>query len=111
MTVTSDIVQGIAARIVAEFAPERVVLFGSHAWGQSGPVSDVDLLVVANTEDSLRMEGQIARRCRPRFTAMDVLVKTPAEVEARLQLGDPFMREIVERGRVLYYRAAGSRVD
>jgi len=94
----------IATSIVSEFSPERVVLFGSHAWGKPDAASDVDLLVVLDTDDALAMEGAIARRCRPRFVPMDILVRSPSELAERLRIGDPFMKRVVTQGRVLYER-------
>ena len=98
----------ITARIVAEMSPDRVVLFGSQVWGEPAVNSDVDLLVVMETDDALAAEARIGRDCRPRKLPMDVLVKTPAEVAERLRLGDAFIRRIVERGRVLYERIDSS---
>ena len=103
---TADLLEHITASIVSAFSPDRVVLFGSHAWGQPGPSSDVDLLVVLDTDDPLAMEGRIARRCRPRFVPMDVLVGSPGELAERLRIGDPFIKRVVEQGRVLYDRAS-----
>jgi len=104
----ADLPERIAASIVSEFSPERVVLFGSRAWGEPDSASDVDLLVVLETEDALAIEGAIARRCRPRFVPMDVLVRTPSELAERLRIGDPFMKRVVTQGRVLYQRPARS---
>ncbi len=89
----------ITASIVSELDPERVVLFGSHAWGGPGSESDIDLLVVLDTTDTLAAEARIGRDCRPRFLPMDVLV-TSSEPQ----------RRILERGRVLYDRTVGPRV-
>ena len=75
----------ITASIVSVLDPERVVLFGSHAWGKPGSESDVDHLVVLDTTDTLAAEARIGRDCRPRFLPMDVLVRTPAEVAERLR--------------------------
>ena len=104
MPIQTNMLEQITARIVAEVAPERVVLFGSQAWGESEASSDVDLLVVMETEDPLAEEARIGRDCRPHKLPMDVLVKTPADVAERLRLGDAFMstrssssREIVRR--------------
>ena len=94
----------ITDKIVAEFSPERVVLFGSQAWGDPETASDIDLLVVMDTDDTLAAEARVGRDCRPHKVPMDVLVKTPADVADRLRLGDAFIRRIVERGRVLYER-------
>ena len=105
MQVTEELLQHIVHRIVEEFAPEKVILFGSYAWGEPRPDSDVDLLVVKETEQStLQLAAMIAHAVRPRFLALDVLVKTPKEVSDRVEANDFFLRKILRDGRVLYER-------
>ena len=60
----------IAARIAEMFSPERIVLFGSHAWGEPGPASDIDILVIMETGNALAVEARIGRDCRPQFLPM-----------------------------------------
>ena len=89
-------------RIVRQFRPERIVLFGSYAWGAPTADSDVDLLVVLPFEGKTwRMASEIRRRARPTFP-LDLLVRTPAEFRRRLAMRDMLMREIGDRGKVLY---------
>jgi predicted nucleotidyltransferase len=83
---------------------ETVILYGSHAWGSPDENSDVDLLVVANTDEGgterwLRFRRLLAgdRQLVP----FDVLVLTPEELDERLEIGDPFIEEILDRGRRL----------
>lgn len=91
-------------RIVAEFRPEKVVLFGSYAYGTPTPDSDVDILVMMPYRDSPgRAAVDILQRARPAF-GVDVLVRTPEQVAERLALNDFFMQEIMTKGRVLYAR-------
>lgn len=94
-------------RVVDELRPLKVVLFGSYAYGRPTPDSDVDLLVILDS-DASRTERQwaVSRLLVPRPFPVDLLVKTPAEVEDGLRDGDVFLREILTRGRVLYQRAA-----
>ena len=101
---TDTMLDQITHRIVVEFSPERVVLFGSQAWGDPETASDIDLLVVMDTDDTLAAEARVGRDCRPHKVPMDVLVKTPTDVADRLRLGDAFIRRIIEHGRVLYER-------
>jgi predicted nucleotidyltransferase len=85
-----------------------VILFGSYAYGRPTPESDVDLLVIMDsTESAARRSSAVSLACRPKLLAMDVLVRTPQEVEDRLQRGDTFLRDILARGRVLYERRLG----
>jgi len=84
------------------FRPERVLLFGSHAYGAPEADSDVDILVIMNYEGkSWKKASEIRGRVRPRFP-VDLLVRTPEQVRERIALGDCFIREIMEKGRVLY---------
>ncbi|MBI2959022.1 MAG: nucleotidyltransferase domain-containing protein [Betaproteobacteria bacterium] len=91
-------------RLAAEFQPEQVWLFGSHAWGQPDEGSDVDLLVVVreSTEPPVR-RAQRAHRClRGLGIAKDILVKTRAELERFRHVPSSLEAEILERGRLIY---------
>ncbi len=101
MVELSDI-EAVASRIATLFQPERIILFGSCAHGPARPDSDVDLLVVLPFEGKAwRMASEIRRRVRPPFT-VDLLVRTPQELNERLGMRDWFIRDIVREGRVLY---------
>ena len=94
-------------RIGEEFHPDKVLLFGSYAYGTPTRDSDVDLLVITPFEGkSVQKSVEIRTRFRPPFP-MDMLVRTPEKVKERIATGDSFMREIVSRGRVLYEAAHG----
>ncbi len=83
----------------------KIVLFGSRAWGRPRPDSDIDLLVIVESDlPPTRRSAEMSIACRPRGVAVDFLVKTPSEVARRLQLGDPFIRRILDEGRVLHAR-------
>lgn len=85
-----------------EFNAEKVILFGSYAYGNPSPDSDVDLLVVMNfSGKGTRKSVEILERLDPRF-GVDMLVRTPEQVKQRIEWNDFFMKEIVENGRVLY---------
>ena len=92
----------LSSQIAREFSPDRIILFGSHAYGQPGNDSDVDILVV------LPFKGKPVRKAieiRNKVNAavpLDLIVRTPEQVADRLAQNDWFMREIVERGRTLY---------
>ena len=103
--VTEALLQAITQRIVENFDPEKVILFGSRSAGTPRADSDVDLLVIMNASGSpIERAVQVKRVCRPRFVSMDVLVKTPKEIATRLRQGSFFLREVLEQGRVLYER-------
>lgn len=92
-------------RIVEEINPEKIVLFGSYAYGEPTPDSDVDLLVIWDTDlPGTERSWAVSRLLLPRPFPVDILVRTPGEVEQALARGDFFMREILEHGKVLYER-------
>lgn len=92
----------VSERIVREFQPERIILFGSYAYGNPTDVSDVDLLVILPFEgSSLRKAAEILNKMSPRFP-VDLLVRTPEQIRQRLAWNDFFLREVLEQGKVLY---------
>src|SRR6266849_10680285 len=98
------VTQKIVDRLVAEYAPEKIILYGSYAYGEPDEDSDIDLLIVKKTED--RFVKRIARVCRTvsglhPHIPFEPIVLTPAELEQRLRIGDQFIDEIVRRGEVL----------
>jgi predicted nucleotidyltransferase len=94
----------LSERIIREFQPERIILFGSYAYGQPRPDSDVDLLVVLPFEGKgFRKSLEILDRISPDF-AVDLLARQPQDTARRYADGDPLIREALDRGRVLYER-------
>jgi predicted nucleotidyltransferase len=90
------------ARAIAErFHPEKIVLFGSYAYGTPHEDSDVDLLVIKPTWNRHSLRVQIRMALTAPFP-MDLLVRTPKEVKRRLEEGDSFLTEILSKGKVLY---------
>jgi predicted nucleotidyltransferase len=90
------------ARAIAErFLPDKIVLFGSYAYGTPHDDSDVDLLVIKPTWSQLSQAVQIRLALAPPFP-MDLIVRTPKNMKWRLEEGDSFLTEIVSRGKVLY---------
>jgi predicted nucleotidyltransferase len=95
-------IKAVAERIGRDFRPRKIILFGSHASGKPAEDSDVDLLVIMPLRgDPVYKSVEIALAARPGFP-MDLLVRTPAEVRKRLAWNDFFIREIMEKGKVLY---------
>lgn len=93
-------------RLATQLQPERVILFGSYARGTPTPDSDVDLLVVMNTRASATERYlAVSRLLYPRPFPVDILVRTPGEIEQALRTGDFFIKEILTDGRVLYERS------
>ena len=100
--ITMRQIEDVSGRIAAEFEPERILLFGSYAWGAPSPDSDVDLLVILPFEGkAVAKSVEMRLKIRPPFP-VDLLVRTPEKIHERLALGDPFIRSILEKGKVLY---------
>lgn len=103
--VTRRQINAVARRIVEHFNPEKIILFGSYAYGKPTIDSDVDLLVVMESNEHRAWRAtRILRGLLDVPFPMDVLVRTPQEVVSRLSVGDYFLREIVQQGQVLYER-------
>jgi len=95
-------------RIAEQYRPEKIILFSSYAYGEPDAGSDVDLLIVKETGErpidrrvTVRRIAYTPRRSLP----LSPLVITPQELARRLEMGDPFYREIVDQGKVLYARS------
>ncbi|MDE3087920.1 MAG: nucleotidyltransferase domain-containing protein [Chloroflexota bacterium] len=107
LPVTDEKIQQAAQKIVDAVRPEKIILFGSHAYGNPTDDSDVDLLVVM--ESDLRVHKRmilLSEILRPRPFPVDIITRTPAELKERLEIGDCFFKEIVTKGKVLYERAS-----
>ncbi len=97
-------IEDYSRKIAAKFNPERIILFGSYAYGKPTADSDVDLLVV------LEFNGRpVDKACEIRCTTestfpLDLLVRSPSSLNKRIALGDVFLKELVEKGKVLYER-------
>ncbi len=95
-------IRKLCRRIAEAYQPEKIILFGSHAYGKPTPESDVDLLIVMDfegcpIEQTLKIDTELDI-----VTPVDLLVYTPQEVKERLKDGDMFMVQIYERGKVMY---------
>ena len=100
------ILDEIAGKIANAFNPEKIIVFGSHAYGRPTETSDIDILVImeSNKREIERMVAvnKLLRDYHKKID-LDILVKTPAEIKHRLDIGDPFIGEIISKGRVLAY--------
>ena len=104
--VTEEVLQEIVHRLVTGLHPHKIVLFGSYVYGTPTADSDVDLLVMVDTQARPADRYlRVSRLLRPRPFPLDLVVKTPEEVARALDKGDAFMREIMAQGRVLYERS------
>jgi uncharacterized protein len=95
-------IEEYVGEVVRLFQPERVLVFGSHAWGTPRDESDVDLLVVMpHSGAAVEQAARIRQTVRAGFP-LDIIVRSPAAIRKRLAMGDGFIRDILERGRVLH---------
>ena len=100
-------IKDVCERIARAYQPEKIILFGSHAYGQPTPESDADLLIVMNYEGRPIEQSINIRKGLKLYTPMDLHVRTPKDIENRLKDGDMFIREIVERGKVMHEAKLG----
>jgi predicted nucleotidyltransferase len=102
MTVKRQEIRRVCGQIARLFKPQRIVLFGSYAYGRPTPDSDVDLLVVMPFEGKgFRKASEIRTRIDATFP-LDLIVRSPAEMNRRLAGGDFFLREVTEKGKLIY---------
>jgi len=88
--------------VAREFRPQKIVLFGSHAYGQPTSDSDVDLLVILSFRgNDVAKAIQIRSRFETPFP-MDLLVRKPEFIATRLRERDMFIEQVMTRGRVMY---------
>jgi predicted nucleotidyltransferase len=106
---TRRLIQAIIQRIVEGYDPERIILFGSYAYGRPRPDSDLDLLVIKDDPQGFYQRGvRVHTLLWPfaRDIPIEVLPLTPAEVNARLDIGDHFIEDLLTKGEVVYAREA-----
>jgi len=101
--ISRESIQTYADKIAREFRPERIILFGSYAYGNPNADSDVDLLVIVPKPQWRRHKDTAIRRRLgyPGFP-MDLLVWTPERLREWFEAGDGFACDVVESGQVLY---------
>lgn len=99
------LIKDMVDKVVQEYQPEKVILFGSYAYGRPDPDSDIDLLIIKQTQ-----ERPIDRRVAviriiydPSLRVpVEPIVLTPGEIRLRQEIGDPFLEEVLTKGEVLY---------
>jgi predicted nucleotidyltransferase len=99
------VIDDIVTRLKKEYRPEKIILFGSYAYGQPTRDSDIDLFIIKDTAESPFQRRITVRRicyAPDHRIPFQPLVVTPSEWSERLEVGDPFFREIQSRGEILY---------
>ncbi|MGQ9696299.1 MAG: nucleotidyltransferase domain-containing protein [Thermodesulfobacteriota bacterium] len=100
-----EIISRIVEKIKTEYQPERIILFGSYAWGNPTKDSDIDLLIVKKVNQKHRQRMLTVRKILSEENALagiDILVYTQEEISQRLEIGDSFISQILKKGKVLY---------
>ena len=97
--------EAVIQRLVDVYDPERIILFGSHATGGARKGSDIDLLIVKETDQRpIDRRVEVERLLSDRQLPLDLLVYTPQELRDLFAAGSPFVEQVIESGRVLYMR-------
>lgn len=100
--IPDSVIESLARQIAEKFNPQRIILFGSYGRGNPHPESDVDMLVVMETE--MREVEQAIEICQKLdyLFGLDLIVYTPSHLKERLEMGDTFIEDILKEGQVLY---------
>ncbi len=97
-------IQQIIQQIINNFQPEKIILFGSYAYGNPSDDSDVDLLVIMDFNDSPQKQMFKILQSIDYHLPLDLIVRSQNQLSKRINAGDFFLKEILERGRILYDR-------
>jgi predicted nucleotidyltransferase len=99
------IISRIIEKIKKYFQPEKIIVFGSFAWGNPTRDSDIDLFIIKDTKEKPRKRALEVRRIiseENAFVGIDILVYTPEEFRKRMEMGDSFLSKIMKKGKVMY---------
>lgn len=102
---TKQIIFKLVERIKTNYDPEKIILFGSYAYGKPDTESDIDLLIIKNTSEPFRKRWvEIYELVSDIVRGIDFspFVLTPVELEKRIKIGDQFFKQIIEKGEYLY---------
>ena len=105
--IPQEAIDEVVRQIVEKFKPQKIILFGSYARGDSRPESDVDMLIVLDTLLKETKQSLEIRRYLGVMFGLDLVVYTPQHLKDRVEMGDWFLRDVLKEGKVLY--EAGSR--
>ena len=101
-TIAKPSIRKFARQVAKQFNPQKIILFGSYAYGKATEDSDVDVLIVMSFKGrNPEKATEIWMATKPKFP-IDIMVRKPAELKKRLKMGDFFFREITEKGIALY---------
>jgi predicted nucleotidyltransferase len=102
--IPASAIEDVVRQIIEKFEPRKIILFGSYARQEPKAASDVDLLVIMETAlTETEQAVQILQNIEYHF-GLDLLVRSPKNLLHRLELGDPFLQDIMSEGIVIYER-------
>jgi predicted nucleotidyltransferase len=102
------VIRKFARQVAEHFQPDKIILFGSYAYGRPHAESDVDILVVMPARNQHTQAVRI-RWAIPAPFPMNLIVRTPENLAWRLEEGESFHTEIVTKGKVLYEKGDADR--
>lgn len=100
-----EIIPRIVEKIKTKYKPQKIIIFGSYAWGKPSKDSDVDLLIIKSTKEKHRERALKVRRLLSEENALvglDIMVYTPEEFAQRIKMGDSFLSQILRKGDIQY---------
>jgi len=103
--ITVKKIKKLSQKIARKIKPDKIILFGSFAWGKPDENSDVDLLIIKKTKKKFLKRHWEVREIINGELPVDILVRTPKEITKRLDLGDFFYQDIISKGKYLYGKA------
>jgi predicted nucleotidyltransferase len=95
------VIRRFARQVAERFQPEKIILFGSYAYGRPHADSDVDILVIMPARNQLDQAFKIHLAIRPPFP-LHLIVRTPKKLKWRIEEGESFLTEVLAKGKVLY---------
>lgn len=95
-------IDSITKQLIQKYQPDKIILFGSAASGQMTPDSDLDFFIVKDDKKDAYHRMVEVSRLIEKDIAADFIIYTSQELSERLRLGDPFIKSIVSKGKVLY---------
>ena len=100
--IPQEAIDEVVRQIAEKFHPQKIILFGSYARGNPRPESDVDILVVMDTELKESQQSLQIRRHLNLFFGLDIILYTTKRLKERIAMGDSFVQDILEEGKVMY---------
>jgi len=101
--ITQEQINQVRDKIVIEFDPEKIVLFGSYAYGDPNESSDLDLMVIKKSEESLKiLSKQLRQLFLKRNFSMDLIVCKPEQIEEWKEVPAAFVTGVMKHGKTIY---------